>query len=121
MNLTLRILLIAVAGSVAQYFFPWWSALLVAGLVEAGFGTTGKYRFFSGFYGVCVPWLIMATWLHLSADPAFAERILKLFHMPPYGFVLIIITGLLGGLVGAAGSLTGGWIRASLTKDHVEG
>ncbi|MCB0756181.1 MAG: hypothetical protein KDB98_11345, partial [Flavobacteriales bacterium] len=60
MNLFVRIALIAVLSAVAQQFFPWWSAVIVAFVIEAAFVKANDTTFFSGFYGIAIPWMIYA-------------------------------------------------------------
>jgi hypothetical protein len=83
----------------------------IAAVVEVLFGKQKEYAFFSGFYGVCLPWLVYAFYQDQLNDSLLALRIAALFKLPQYGFVLVIITGLIGGLAGGMGSLTGSWLK----------
>ena len=107
----MRILLIAVGVSVGQLFLPWWIIVIVPLVVEMFLGKGKGTAFFSGFYGIAIPWIVFATYIDVSSGSILSTKILALFKMPEYGFVMIILTGLLGGLYGGLGSLVGGWIK----------
>lgn len=117
MNLLLRISLIAVLSVVAQLALPWWSTVVVAFLVEAIFGKEKATSFFSGFYGIAIPWMVLSAYIDIKSESILSVRILELFKLPPYGFVMVIITGFLGGLYGGLASMVGGWTRAAIRTD----
>jgi len=117
MNLVVRIGLIAVIASIGQVFLPWWIIVIVAFLVEAAVGDGGATKFFSGFYGIAIPWIALAAYIDVKSGSILTVKILELFKLPPYGFVMVIITGLLGGLFGGLASTVGGWTKQAL-KDE---
>ncbi|MFC2176594.1 hypothetical protein ACFLR1_06470, partial [Bacteroidota bacterium] len=79
-------------------------------------GQGKKDAFFSGFYGVAIPWMLLSAYINMSSDSILTFRILQLFSMPQFGVLLIIITGLVGGISGGIGTLSAGWIKALKTK-----
>ncbi|MCB9186571.1 MAG: hypothetical protein H6601_07470 [Flavobacteriales bacterium] len=111
MNLILRILVIAVLATLGQLFLPWWTIAIVALLVEALVGKADSTAFYSGFYGIAIPWIALAAYIDMKSGSILTVRILEMFKLPPYGFVMVIVTGLLGGLIGGLSSMLGGWIR----------
>ncbi|MCF8278004.1 MAG: hypothetical protein K9J17_14820 [Flavobacteriales bacterium] len=111
MNFLLRVVLIAVLGAISQVYLPWWTAVVVALLVESIIGKGDNTSFFSGFYGLAVPWMVLATYIDVKSESVLSIRILELLKLPQFSFVLIIVTGLVGGLVGGLGSMTGGLIN----------
>ncbi|MCF8463264.1 MAG: hypothetical protein K9G41_00370 [Flavobacteriales bacterium] len=120
MNLLIRIAIIVVLGAIAQTYLPWWSAVVIALLVEAFVGKADNTSFFSGFYGLTIPWMVLATYIDVRSESLLTVRILELFKLPQFSFVLIIVTGLVGGLIGGVGTLTGGWIKAAFLKTDGE-
>ena len=117
MNLTLRIGFIAVLSALAQQVLPWWSCVVVAFLVELVLGKESTTSFFSGFYGIAIPWMVLAAYIDIKSESILSVRILELFKLPPYGFVMIIITGFLGGLYGGLASMVGGWTKRAIWSD----
>lgn len=116
MNLFIRIIVIAILGAVAQTYLPWWSVVLVALTVEMVMGKGDNTSFFSGFYGVTIPWIALATYIDVKSGSLLTVRILELFKLPQFSIIMIILTGLIGGLVGSVGSMTGGWIKAAILR-----
>lgn len=116
MNLIIRIVLIMVLGAICQYHLPWWTVVLVALLIELIVGKGGKYSFFSGFYGVSIPWIILAAYIDFKSESILSVRIAELFRLPQYGLVMVVVTGLIGGIVGGMGSIGGGWLKALKTN-----
>lgn len=116
MNLMIRITVIAIVGAVLQTFWPWWTCILVAMVVEMLLGRKDGTSFFSGFYGVALPWMALSAYIDVTSDSLLTLQVLRLFKLPEFSVVLIIITGLLGGLVAGLGSVTGGWIRTAIHK-----
>ena len=115
MNLAVRITLIAVLSFVAQTYFPWWTAVLVAFLVELILGNASKTAFFSGFYGIAIPWMALSTYIDVNSESVLSVRILELFKLPQYSILLIVVTGLLGGLVGGLATTSAGWIKMAIS------
>tara|TARA_R110000868_G_scaffold148199_1_gene369926 strand:- start:158 stop:520 length:363 start_codon:yes stop_codon:yes gene_type:complete len=114
MNLFLRVVLIIGLSYAAQTFFPWWSAVVVALLVEAILGKGDNTSFFSGFYGIAIPWIIISAYIDIKSESILTVRILELFKLPQFSSVLIVLTGLIGGLVGGVSSMVGGWIKDAI-------
>lgn len=115
-----RILIIALASTIAQMFSPWWSALIVATLVEAVFGSSRFLSFLVGFYGVALPWMIGALIIDMQNGSILSNRVLTLFSLPQWPFLIIIVTGLIGGLSGGASAWAGGHVH-SLFGNETEG
>jgi len=59
----------------------------------------------------------LAAYIDVKSGSILTVKILELFKLPPYGFVMVIITGLLGGLFGGLASTVGGWTKQAL-KDE---
>lgn len=111
--------LIAVVASACQALTSlWWTAPLVAFLVELVFGKGDKLAFFTGFYGVAIPWMILAIWIDRTTDSVLTYRVLGIFGLPPFAFVLVLVTGLIGGISAGLSSLAGGTLKAILRNDE---
>lgn len=117
MNLLLRIALIATLASIAQLFLPWYSIAFVALLVEFVLGKRDATKFFSGFYGIAIPWMALSAYIDVRSESILSVRILDMFKLSQYGFVLVIITGFLGGLIGGSASSLGGWIKEAMANE----
>jgi hypothetical protein len=114
-NLIARILIIGVIASGLQYRFEfWWLAVITAFMVELVIGKGDRTGFFSGFYGVSIPWMILAFYIDRTTDSVLTYRVLELFRLPQTAIVLVIVTGLIGGLAGGVASLSASWLKASI-------
>ncbi|GAB2946921.1 hypothetical protein GCM10027048_09910 [Hymenobacter coalescens] len=107
-------LLILVLAALAQFFLPWWNAAVVALLLSLGLARRGGAAFLAGFGGVGLGWLLLAGWLHLQADGRLSHRVAELLPLGGNGWLLVLATALLGGLVGGLAALTGVWLRQAL-------
>lgn len=113
LKLIYRILLIAVTATIGQLLLPWWwVAPLAAFVVEVVFGKGDRLGFFSGFYGIAIPWMILAFYIDHQNGSVLAQRVLGIFSLPQFGLVLVLVTGLIGGLAGGVSSLAGSWVKA---------
>lgn len=109
-QLFVRATIIAVLTTVSQTYLPWWTCTIVAFMVEAMLGH-GRLGFFSGFYGVAIPWMLLAAYINRQNESELAYRVLELLKLPRFAMVLILVTGLLGGTVGGMASLVGSWVK----------
>ena len=112
----LQLIIILVLGSIAQYFFPFWSIAVVAALVGFFF----KYEnsaasFAAGTAAVTLLWASYAGFLNSANAGQFAGQIGQLFKVGQ-GY-LIPATGLIGGLLGGMGAQTGTLARKLFEKE----
>ncbi len=117
MKFIIRTILIAVAAHFCLLYFPWWSIALcsfLAGLIING---TNLSVFFSGFVGIGLLWLVQAYNIHLSSNGILSNRIAELFSLSG-GFYLVLITAIIGGVVGGFSALSGLRLRILSSKDR---
>jgi TctA family transporter len=117
MNLLIRIILIGALAFGLQSYFPWYSAIIAALLVELILGKDGSTKFFSGFYGIALVWMALSAYVDFKSESILSIRILEMFKLPPYGSVMVVLTGLLGGLLGGFATTVGGWIREAVKNE----
>ena len=99
-------LFIAVTAWLLGLAFPWW-AVFIPGLIFGSLlGDSGKSAFGWGFVGIGSLWLIQSLIIHIINDGILTTRIAKLFSLPA-PFLVIIITVIIGGLIGGLTTLTG--------------
>lgn len=96
----LRIALMAIAVPVVGWFGPWWGGFVAVAAIEAFLGHKGGYPFLTGFYGVALPWLTMALVADVANGQQLSHMIQQLFHLPRIPYLMVVLTGLLGGLLG---------------------
>ncbi|MCB0705852.1 MAG: hypothetical protein KDC34_11105 [Saprospiraceae bacterium] len=111
MKFLLQIILIIGLGFILQLFFPFWVISIVGFASALGF----RYRkalapFLAAFLGGLLLWGGMAYYQNLPNDGQLAERVSALMGFGGV-WTLIILTGVLGGLLAALGSLSGYFLR----------
>jgi hypothetical protein len=95
-----------------ELFLPWYY-IAVAAFV-GGYVLKSKANFLAGFLAIATLWSLYA-WLQTNAPTTFpshdlAERVAHIFTLPRTE-ILILITGVIGGLVGGFAALTGALLK----------
>jgi hypothetical protein len=104
-NALYTILCIILLGSLSVFGLPWWTtavAGVVAGLL---FPLKASGGWLAGLLGGFLLWFGFAFWMDSANKSLLSGRIGQLF-MGLSGFELLLVTGLLGGILGALGVLT---------------
>jgi len=110
----LLFLLILIITALAQLFLPWWIVAPVAFLLAAGLGRTGGRSFLAGFAGVGLGWAVVAAWRNVGNDGLLAHRVAQLLPLGGSSWALVLVTAIVGGLVGGVAALAGCWLRQAL-------
>ncbi|GEM_PF-78412 len=106
-----RMLLLGIVAGVAQWYLPFWS--LPASCFLIGFLTAPVNRsaFWAGFIGIFLLWTGLAFYQDWMNDSILSQRVVQLFPLPKSSALLILITGIIGGLLGGMASKTGDLFR----------
>lgn len=107
----IQIILIAVISLLAQFVLPWWSLAIAAFLVCFWRSPGAGKAFLYGFAGVVLVWLSYALLVHVRTDGIFTGRMSELLFKANNPALLIIVTAVLGGLVGGLAGLSGFFAR----------
>lgn len=113
MKFALKVISIAVISFFLQQILPWWIIAPAAGLVAVSVRSSGLSDFMAGFLGVGLLWLAMAWWIDLETESILTQKIAALLSVGK-AYVIILVTGLIGGIVGGFGALSGHFIRKTL-------
>jgi hypothetical protein len=115
----LLLLMILALSTVAQLFLPWWVITpLCMGLAFFSAATPGA-AFGAGFLGIGLGWLGLAGWLSLQNHHLLAQRVAQLLPLGGSAVALVLVTALLGGLVGGVAALAGAWARQAIRPHPV--
>lgn len=91
---------------VFSLFLPWWSVMLAAFITGLLINLKKMAVFFIPFIAIGLFWAVYAFILGSSNDFIMAKKIAVLFPLGGNPYVLILVTGLIGGLAaGVAGIL----------------
>lgn len=107
MRFLLATLLTALLSFIAGLYLPWWSIAIIAFLVALFMGQFIGRSFLSGFLGIFLLWFIVALWIDIKNEHILSQKIAQLFSLGNSSVLLILITALLGALVGGFAAMSG--------------
>lgn len=92
---------------ILSQFLPWWS-VMVAGFVSALFFSLKRAAvFFVPFLAIFCFWAVYAFMVSSSNDFTLAKKIAVLLPLGGNAYLLILVTGLVGGLAAGVAALFG--------------
>ncbi len=106
-------LLTALLAFVSGLYLPWWGialAALIAALIVAQHA--GK-AFLSGFLGVLLLWGGLAWWIDMKNNGILSKKIAEVLPLGGNSLLLILVTGVIGGLVAGFAAMSGSFIRSA--------
>jgi hypothetical protein len=107
MKFLLATLLIALLAYIAGLFMPWWSIALVAFLIALFVRPSIRVAFLAGFTGIFLLWTIVALWIDIKNEHILSHKIAQLFPLGGSSVLLILVTALVGALVGGFAAMSG--------------
>lgn len=99
----IQVIIIALLGYLLELFFPWWSVAIAAALGGAFLRTNAN--FWAGFLGIGMLWLVTAVLIDFTSPAELASKVASIFMINKP--ILMIVTGLIGALVGGLAAYTG--------------
>lgn len=114
-------LLIIIVCLILQFFLPWWVIGLVAFLLSAWKAKSAIQAFNSGFFALFILWASMCLIHSIPNQHLLAGRVGQMLGLPDERFtwmIVLLITGLLGGLAAGLSALAGFLCRRSLINSH---
>lgn len=111
MRFILALLLTASLAFLAGLRLEWWSIALVAFLVALLIPQTVSNSFLSGFAGIFLLWALLAFWIDHKNGSTLSQRMAELFKLGGSSILLILVTALIGGLVGGFAAMAGSSLR----------
>ncbi len=123
MKLIIRIILIGALTYLLSPFLTWWTGMGAAFLICALMPSTLLNAFVAGFLGVGLVWFGQAWVLDVANNSQFTEVIIELLQVPLIDepFLLVLATGLIGGLSGGFAGTSGASLRYVSKKKKPQG
>jgi hypothetical protein len=94
-------------------FSPWWgfavTSLIVALLVHQKAGKA----FLAGFLGLFLLWGGLAWWIDMKNNGVLSQKIASVLPLGGNSILLIVVTGIAGGLVAGFAAMSGSYLRSS--------
>ena len=113
-------LLIAISCLILQLFLPWWIIAPLAFGLALWKAHSGQHAFRSSFFAVFTLWIIAGLAYTLPNENILANRVGTLLKLPDTSVnwaVVLLLTGITGGLAAAFSALAGFYFRLSLKKN----
>ncbi len=113
MKFFVAILLTALLAFISGLFLPWWGMAITSLLVAVIIHQKAGKAFFSGFLGVLILWAGLAWWIDMKNNGVLSKKIAAVLPLGGNAMLLILVTGIIGGLVAGFAAMTGSYLRAS--------
>jgi hypothetical protein len=110
----IQIALIVLLSTLVQLVLPWWSLAVIAFAVCAWRSDSGGQAFIIGFLSIALVWMTYALIIHLHTKGIFTSRVGALLFKSSSVALPLVVTVILGGLVGGLAGLTGFFVRRSI-------
>lgn len=111
MRFFLATILTGVLAYIAGLFLPWWVLALIAFSVALLFPQRSGLAFLSGFLAIFLMWSLVAVWIDVSNNSLLSHKVAQLLPLGGSTILLIIVSALVGGLVGGFAALSGASLR----------
>ncbi|MEO6523006.1 MAG: hypothetical protein ABIN91_15090 [Mucilaginibacter sp.] len=112
--------IILIASLIVSFVLPWWIVAIISFLAALWIAKGLVNGFGSAFIAIFIVWVVQALFKSVPNDHILATRVA---HMLPLGgswILLVLITGLIGGLVAGMAGLTGALFKKALAKPQVK-
>lgn len=104
---------------ILSLFLPWWSALIPGFLLGAWLFERGIKAFLTGFFGAGSVWFLQALYIDVANSSILSVRIADMMQAGS-PWVLILVTFLIGGLLGGFGALCGVTMKTALKTSSAD-
>jgi hypothetical protein len=109
-------LILLILSFISTYLLPWWAVAIVIFLVTLFMGKTSGRTFLSGFAAVFISWAVLALFKTIPNDNLLAKKVAVLFPLGGNWVLLLLITAIIGGLVGGMSALSGVLLKKAFSK-----
>ena len=104
----IQVLITLLVSGITQIFLPWWSLAVVCGLVALLFNYKYAYTsYLAGFLSLFLLWSCYALWIYSGDQGGILPDKMGALFGGLSGWSLIATAGLIAGLLGGFGALTG--------------
>jgi hypothetical protein len=119
MQFIIQVVLTVLLSYGAEHFLPWWTIGICAAIVAMGMPLSKITAFLGGFTSIALLWMVAATLIDVRTNSILSVKIAPLLGFQS-STLLILLTGLVGGVVGGLGALSGQQLRTLLTSKRAK-
>jgi cell division protein FtsX len=95
----------------AGFYLPFWSAALVSFLVAVFIYQKPAMAYLSGFLSIFLLWGGLSWWIDAQNNSILSQKIASLFPLGGNSLLLILITAIVGAIIGGLSALSGSFFR----------
>ncbi len=111
MKFIVSIVLMAFLSFTAGLYFPWWSIAIVCFLVSVFIHQKAGMAFLAGFLALFLLWGGLSVWISYNNNHILAHRVSQLIVKKDDPYLLMLVTGLIGAIVGGLAAISGSYTR----------
>jgi hypothetical protein len=116
MKWIIQCLLIAILAFAFNLYLPWWTIAIAAFVVAFFIPTKAGWSFLAGFVALLLLWGGMSFYISGENHHILAGKISELILKKQQPNMLILLTALVGALVGGLAALSGSLLRSITIK-----
>jgi membrane protein implicated in regulation of membrane protease activity len=111
MRFLIAIILTILLSFIAGLYLPWWSIAIAAFIAALVVYQKAGMAFLTGFLALLILWSALALSIDNANESILSARIGELLGIGNSPFLLVIITGFVGGIVAGFAAMTGSYLR----------
>lgn len=101
---------------ILSQFLPWWSVMVASFITGLLINLKHSAVFFVPFLAIALLWMIHAYWLGSANDFILAKKIATLLPLGGNAYLLILVTGIIGGISAGISGIFGKQCSALIKK-----
>lgn len=117
MKNSIAFLLMILFAFITGLYCSWWVFALPVFVIAAFLLDKPFASFLTGFLAIFVLWAGLAAFINQNNDGLLAQKVAHLLPLKGSATALILITGLIGALVGGSAALSGTFLGRILQKE----
>ena len=111
MKFIIALVLTALLSFIASLRFDWWIIAIMSFIVALLVHQTAWKSFLAGFLGLFLLWGILAEWIDIANKGILSKKIATVLPLGGNALLLILITGIVGGLVAGFAAMSASYLR----------
>jgi hypothetical protein len=112
MKFLVAVILTALLAFVAGLRFEWWTIAVAAFIVGLLVHQKAGKAFLAGAVGIFLLWGLLALFIDIANKGILSKRIADVLPVGGSSVFLILVTALVGALVGGFGAMSGSYLRS---------
>ncbi|OJW66627.1 MAG: hypothetical protein BGO68_01600 [Candidatus Amoebophilus sp. 36-38] len=117
MRFIFQVILTSLISYILQQFMPSWIVVFVAAIVALFVQSNPAAAFLGGFAAISLLWMCKATIIDVYTNSILSVKVAAILGMKS-SIMLILLTGILGGLLGGLGAASGQHLLRIIKKDR---